>query len=373
MKIAILTLPLHTNYGGILQAYALQTVLERMGHVVEHLQPKKDYPPLHQAWQMPLVWGKRLIRKYIGGDRRIPIFEDPRRWVRKNTDSFIEKFINIRWIENNGWDNSLADDYDAIIVGSDQVWRPCMSNDYLELFFGSFIEGANVLRVAYSASFGVDENEFSDCQIEKIKPMISKFNALSVREESGIRLCDNLFGLQACCTLDPTMLLDHEDYEVLSIGAKKRRGSLMSYVLDRSNEADAFIENTASRFGLVPFSADSKVELYYLDRAKVLSECQQPPVENWLRSFRDSEFVITDSFHACVFSILFKKPFLCLGNNFRGMARFHSLLGQFGLMDRLVSLDNPTIPEKEIDWNRVYGILEAKRKESLGFLMNALS
>ena len=99
MKIAILTLPLHTNYGGILQAYALQTVLERMGHEVEHLQPEVTYPPLHPAWQMPLVWGKRLIRKYLGGDSKLPIFEHPRRWVRKNTDMFIAEIIRCRYLK----------------------------------------------------------------------------------------------------------------------------------------------------------------------------------------------------------------------------------------------------------------------------------
>ena len=77
MKIAILTLPLHTNYGGILQAYALQTVLERMGHEVTHLQPKLEYPRLHNPAVMPLVWCKRLYRKYFQGDTQLPIFENP--------------------------------------------------------------------------------------------------------------------------------------------------------------------------------------------------------------------------------------------------------------------------------------------------------
>ena len=371
MKIAILTLPLHTNYGGILQAYALQTVLERMGHTVEHLQPRVEYPPLHPAWQMPMVWIKRLMRKYIGGDNKLPVFEDPRKWVRKNTDVFIQRYIRSRQIEDMGWNSSIAKKYDVIIVGSDQVWRPCMSGYHTERFFLDFVEELSISKIAYSASFGVEESEFSDTQVHNIRPLISRFDAISVRESSGKELCSTLFGVSASCTLDPTMLLDAEDFELLSRGAEKHNGSLMSYVLDDSNEAERFIGRIAERYGLAPFKTNSKVER--LGKVKRISECQQPPVEDWLRSFRDAEFVVTDSFHACVFSILFKKPFLCIGNDFRGMARFHSLLGQFGLMDRLVSLNDPKIPETEIDWDRVYEILEAKRAESMDFLRKALS
>lgn len=371
MKIAILTLPLHTNYGGILQAYALQTVLERMGHTVEHLQPKVEYPPLHPAWQMPMVWVKRLMRKYIGGDNKLPVFEDPRKWVRKNTDAFIQRYIRSRQIEDMGWNSSIAKKYDVIIVGSDQVWRPCMSGYHTERFFLDFVEELSIRKIAYSASFGVDENEFTDEQIDNIKPLTSKFEMISVRELSGIELARNLFGVTAECTLDPTMLLHAEDYDEISAEGQSQNGELMLYVLDGTLEADAFINRVSSTYKLSPFRANSKIDFFY--KKKKLSECKQPPVEDWLRSFRDAEFVVTDSFHACVFSILFKKPFLCIGNDFRGMARFHSLLGQFGLMDRLVSLNDPKIPEKEIDWDRVYEILEAKRAESMDFLRRALS
>ena len=95
-------------------------------------------------------------------------------------------------------------------------------------------------------------------------------------------------------------------------------------------------------------------------------------MENWLRGFRDAEYVITDSFHACVFSIIYNKPFLCIGNGFRGMARFNTLLGQFGLMDRLVSIDSDHIPSSDIDWTTVNAVLEEKRRKSLGFLRHAL-
>ncbi|MGN0202622.1 MAG: polysaccharide pyruvyl transferase family protein [Candidatus Cryptobacteroides sp.] len=370
MKIAILTLPLHTNYGGILQAYALQTVLERLGHSVEHLQPEVTFPPLHPAWQMPLVWGKRLVRKYFCGDRRLPIFEHPYKFVRKNTDNFIADNIHCRFLEPEDWNESLAGEYDIFVVGSDQVWRPYMSG-HIERYLTAFLGTSKVHRIAFSASFGVDNDEFSESEKRLARRTIPMFEAVSVREESGIKLCRDIFGVDAVQTLDPTLLLTDGDYDRLSENAPAPSGKLMTYILDESPLTDRAIDLLANKIGLKPFRANSRVEMG--NQESKLGNRQQPPVEDWLRSFRDAEFVITDSFHACVFSILFKKPFLCIGNDFRGMARFHSLLGQFGLLDRLVSLDAPTIPEKEIDWDRVYEILEAKRSESMVFLRKALS
>ena len=371
MKIAILTLPLHTNYGGLLQAYALQTVLERMGHEVEHLQPEVTYPPLHHAWQMPLVWGKRLIRKYLGGDSKLPIFEHPRRWVRKNTDKFIAENIRCRYLKPEDWGEILADEYDAFVVGSDQVWRPCMSG-YIERYLTGFLGDKKVDRFAYAASFGVDDSEFSKDQIQKLKPLLSKFNAVSVRELSGIELCYEMFGISAECTLDPTMLLNVEEYVSISNRAKHHDKCIMTYLLDNSSDIDAFVERLASKYHLDISRTNSMVEMYYRGKVRRLSECQQPPVEKWLRTFRDAELVITDSFHACVFSIIFNKPFLCIGNDFRGLARINSLLGQFGLMDRLVSIDSDHIPSSDIDWTKVNAILDEKRRKSLDFLRQAL-
>ena len=196
------------------------------------------------------------------------------------------------------------------------------------------------------------------------------FNAVSVREESGIKLCRKIFGIDAVCTLDPTMLLTSEDYDNLSVEAPLSSGNLMTYILDESQLTDEIIDNVAKEFGLTPFRVNSKVEQG--DNEPKLSNRQQPPVENWLRGFRDAEYVITDSFHACVFSIIYNKPFLCIGNGFRGMARFNSLLGQFGLMDRLVSIDSDHIPSSDIDWTKVNAILEEKRRKSLDFLRQAL-
>ena len=367
MKIAILTLDLQTNFGGILQAYALQTVLERMGHEVTHLQAK--HSRLHNPVVMPLVWCKRLYRKYFQGDRQLPIFENPYKWAGKNTDRFISSNLNCRFLAPEEWNEGLAREYDVIVVGSDQVWRPNYTSDVTR-FFTAFLGHSDICRIAYAASFGVAVNEFSDEQIACGREYLKLFSAISVREESGIRLCKELFDVQACQVLDPTMLLRREDYQRFTLTAPQSPGSLMVYVLDRTDEKDAFIADFAEKRGLVPFYTNSKSEMPW-DVDIPAAERQQPPLETWLKGFADAEFVLTDSFHACVFSILFHKPFGVLINRYRGLSRIESLLSPLGLMDRCIS-DSSQRFDSEIDWLCVDEILSQWRKKSMNFLREAL-
>ena len=366
MKIAILTLPLHTNYGGILQAYALQTVLERMGHEVTHLQAK--HSRLHNPVVMPLVWCKRLYRKYFLGDRQLPVFENPYKWARKNTERFISENLNCRFLAPEEWNEGLASEYDAFVVGSDQVWRPVYTD--VTKYFTSFLGHSDICRIAYAASFGVDVNELSEEQIACGREYLKLFSAISVREESGIRMCKELFNVQACQVLDPTMLLRREDYQRFASTALQSPGNLMVYVLDRTEEKDAFIAEFAEKRGLVPFYANSKTETPWNVDIPI-GERKQPPLENWLRGFADAEFVLTDSFHACVFSILFHKPFGVFINHHRGLSRIESLLSPLGLMDRCIS-DSSQRFYSEIDWLRVDEILSQWRKKSINFLREAL-
>ena len=108
MRIGIVTFTFWTNYGCLLQAYALQTALTRMGHEVEHLQLPAEFPSLHSVWKMPLIYCMRALRKYIGGEYNIPIFTHPHKWIRKNTDAFIASNIHPRYLTEKGWNEELA-------------------------------------------------------------------------------------------------------------------------------------------------------------------------------------------------------------------------------------------------------------------------
>lgn len=367
MKIAILTLPLHTNYGGILQAYALQTILERMGNDV-HVIERKRRPISLPIRKMPSVYGKRIIKNLIG--RRFPIFYEQkvnreRPIIQQYTDEFIHKYIHLKQYDT--FSDIEPSEYNAFVVGSDQVWRPKyfganqMGNAYLQ-----FTESWDVKRLAYAASFGTENWEYTPKQTEECSRLAKLFNAISVREDSGVELCKKYLGVDAQHVLDPTMLLNEADYVSLFEGQNTppSKGTLLNYILDKTPEKEKLINYLSERKSLKPFRVNSKVENPHVP----LSERIQPPVEQWLRGFYDAQFVITDSFHACVFSILFRKQFIVYGNEERGMARFKSLLTTLGLENRMVTTTNDLDNLEEIDYNEVYVKLGKLRELSLLFI-----
>lgn len=367
MRIGILTLPLHTNYGGILQAWALQTVLERMGHEVDVLDYRHN-----SKWFYPGLFFRRIILKAIGKYKGLLFAEKKaiksRTVIQKYTDLFVSKRIKRRTIPSL---NVICEnDYDTIIVGSDQVWRKpyfCwgwqspISDAYL-----SFTRGWNIKRIAFAASFGLDDiHEYTSEDSVRCKDAIKFFDAVSVREDTGIRLCREVFSLQASQVLDPTMLLDKDDYLSLlgNIAISDNVENLICYILDSNKQKDEIISRIAEIKGLKPHIINADVNNKELE----LKYRIQPPVENWLKSFLHTDFIITDSFHACVFAILFKKQFVVLGNKERGLTRITSLLRLFGIDNRIMYDNTERIPE-DYDVERVQTILKQKRYETIKWL-----
>lgn len=372
MKICIVTLPLHTNYGGVLQAYALQTVLERMGHRVELLNK-----PLNRGasiFSLLYVTLKRVALRCCGRKDELPtdwwrkMREDAK--ICRHTNGFIRQYIHCRFV--NRVEELSADDFDAMVVGSDQIWRriyPFWGT--IEHAFLDFTDGWRVKRVAYAASFGrEDVSEYSEEEQLHCAAYLRSFDAVSVREESGVELCAD-WDVKASCVLDPTLLLDRVDYLSLieRASARAHEGELFHYFLDNDEALQRMVNAIAEHFQWRSFKVNGEVEN---DRAPI-EERIQPPVEEWLDAFRSSRAVVTDSFHACVFSIIFDKPFLVCVNEMRGINRLESLLAKFGLEDRLVASSQwrekanllcvaPGVGEQ---WNRL-------KVESLAFLTDVV-
>jgi len=322
MKVGIITIPPTINYGGILQAYALQTILEQMGHSVEIICDRNRYFTLPE-WKKPLVYSKRIFQKYIGWKPNLIVkMEEFRRdEACKYTEQFIKSHLHMR--EYPTFDDIKKDDFDVFVVGSDQIWRE-KYNHNIERCFLDFAERWDVLRIAYAASFGTDKWEYNELQTENCKRLIKKFKAVSVRENSSVDLVRKHLNITAIHVLDPTMLLKKEDYIELIHNAhiKQSEGDLLCYILDNSELIKEFIADIASTKHLTPFYVYSQ----YINITAKANEWIHAPVEKWLRGFYDAKLVITDSFHAMVFSIIFGKPFILLGNEERGNARFSSLL-----------------------------------------------
>ena len=357
MRIGIVTQPLEMNYGGILQNWALQQVLKRLGHDPITIDAYERYSTPHYMFNCLRVACDRLR----GKKRRYP--KRYRGSMRKpTTGEFIERHINKT---NVMWDyrRSVVERYhlDALVVGSDQVWRAKYNGNHLEDMYLRFAEGLPLKRIAYAASFGLDEWEYTPEQTLACAKLAQQMDAVSVRESSGIALCREHLGVEAYCVLDPTLLLDAGDYETL-LDKNQDNGNafLAVYCLDITPEKKAFFEQLAQ---------SRKLEVRYFSAGW----SADVTVEGWLKMFRDAAMVVTDSFHGTVFSILFRKDFYSLCNPQRGNTRIVGLFGELGLEDRLVSAVEPVEPvSKEIDWDEVYSRLEHHRTQSVEFLTKNL-
>lgn len=375
MKIGILTQPLHNNYGGLLQNYALQQVLKRMGHDVETIdQGEKKVLFLHRllsiakANLLPVLFPSRYRKpRYTPNAKEVAI-------IRQNTDYFIDKYISHtkKLHSSREFDNiAKSKKYDAYVVGSDQCWRPKYNDSFLLEMFLNFAEHQpKVKRIAYAASFGTDEWEYSPEMTIKCSALAKKFDLITVREASGVELCRKHLGVDATHVLDPTMLLDKEDYIKLvgNENEPKSPGNLFYYILDPSSEKKALTEDIAAKKSLTPFTVMPKYQAENRtkeDVKKRIEDCIFLSVTSWLRAFMDAEMVIVDSFHGAVFSIIFNKPFWVIGNSKRGNARFVSLLGLYGLEDRMITPGEAVDWNKPIDWNRVNEIREREKVRSL--------
>ncbi len=378
MRIGILTTPPYTNYGNILQAYALQTILERMGHKVEIFHPNRKLRKL--SWKVrPFVYAKRAIRKYLLRRKNVRIFEE--NWwdtvASPTTEQFTWKFINdnlhLRRIDN--LKNIHPDDYDAIVVGSDQIWRPCYFNvNFKSSITGAYLgftKGWELRRIAYAPSFGTEEWEYSENETEQCAELLKLFDAVSVREKSAVEICREKFGVEATFVLDPTLLLSAADYIDLfeKSHTPKSCGNLLCYILDDTMEKTHLVELISQAKQLTSF----KVNVSPITRYGIPEEHIHPSVEQWIRGFYDAEYVVTDSFHACVFSIIFRKQFTVYGNERLGMARIHSLLSLFGLENRLIYNSGQYQELPPIDYNAVTMRLREMQKISMDFLRSALS
>lgn len=376
MKVAIVTLPLHTNYGGILQAYALKKSIEGLGHSAEVIdrRGKLVFPP---TWKMPLIYAKRTVQNLTSGCNGPEIFREKRiekefPYVSANLKGFIADQVAPRMID--AYTEISVGEYDAFVVGSDQVWRPKYFG-HIEDAFLEFASKWNVRRIAYGASFGTDALEYTYQQMETCSALLARFNAVSVREASAVELCDEWFSREKVShVLDPVMLLSADHYKDLGSRSLQRpcRGKILSYILDMDRSKAFVRDRVGGWLGLDHHDAYVPDR----DRSIPLEKRVVPSMEQWLSCFADAEFVVTDSFHGCVLSILFHKPFIALGNVGRGMSRIQSLLESLDLDGRIVHGIDPEDDGEyylaPMDWTAIDARLALMREQSMEFLRKAL-
>ena len=354
MKIGIFTQPLKSNYGGILQNYAMQVVLKRLGHDAWTI----DYL-LYTWWDWCMVAMKVTIKKCLFRKSNYPLTPPKVRCQEHPLRRFAQKYIQLTQPRVKYPNKSILQSYgfDALLVGSDQTWRPMYNGRIYDMYL-KLAEGMNVKRVAYAASFGTDQWEYTPKQEAECTRLAKQFNAISVREASGVGLCKEHLGVEATHVLDPTLLLTAGDYNKLCKDIEKREPFVFAYILDMSEVKVAEIKAFAEAKGLPFFikSADADVS-------------DSDSIELWLSYFRDATYVITDSFHGTAFSINYNKDFFVFLNEHRGNSRFDSLLNLLNLQNRVVISINPETPT--INWKEVNNLLNSERERCLSWLCKA--
>lgn len=361
-RVGVMTLPLNANYGGNLQAFALMQALRKLGHAplfINRRHPKgEDAPPVDTLGP--------LAGTGIGLPKGLPNAAFTDRWLQPMTRRF---FSSADLAANAG-----RLELDAIITGSDQVWRPRYAKSVLtDLFFGFLPEDSPVRRISYAPSFGAETWEYKDRQTREAARLVKRFAAVSVREDTAVDLCRTHFGVAAQHVLDPTLLLEPADYAPVIAEAQiaPAPGRVTTYIFDVDAAKLRLIADLAAALGTSACTTSGAAFPEALPGA-----AEDRSVQGWVASLAAAGFVVTDSFHGVAFSILFNRPFIAFGHPGRGMARFRSILKLFGLEDRLVVGDaaiTAAAALRPIDWDAVNARLAALRAESFRFLQDGVT
>ncbi|UYW02032.1 polysaccharide pyruvyl transferase family protein [Flavobacterium agricola] len=373
-KIAILTQPIGKNYGGMIQNYALQYILKEKGFKVETLARDKKNSSLRKV--LSIIKNKTYN---LALNKQVRKFSDEElNYILDSNFKFLNEHINIsknlfstqdlkKYFEQNKFSH--------VIIGSDQTWRPMYSPDIYNYFLDFLVDNPQVNKLAYASSFGTDKWEYSSKDAEICKKLIKQFNNISVREDSGVDLCKRYLDADAKLVLDPTLLLDKEVYINLFQHENTTKSGLYNYVLDKNEIKQGFIKKISQHLNIEVFNCQPKADMYGKLNDYSLDDYKFPTIQSWLKGFHDADFVVTDSFHGTVFSIIFNKPFLAITNVERGASRFTSLLKLFNLEHRLVTDINNfdfNLLNKAIDYKKVNEIKERLKQESLDFLLTSL-
>lgn len=356
MKIKVLTFSKALNYGAILQSYALSETLKKYGHDVELIDlpliyDKSDdssivYKLIKILFNFNLLYTK--IRNKI-------IFYYKNKLMSEFRNQYFPKFINYNDVLKN-IENNLYDEKETLfVVGSDQVWNPNITGCQANEFFLGFVP-SKYKKISYAASFGFDDTEIlKSFQINR--DILKDFSFISVRELSGVSICKDFFNVNASFVLDPTLLIDNYFHLIPKVYNNK---TIIGY---------RFIENKGWSSLLKHISKERNIE-------KIKYNLHNKPVSvnYWLKYIYEADFVVTDSYHVMVFSILFNKNFIVFPSYKDRVDRIHSLLNSLDLSERYYDCyEYVYINDKwknNINYDVVNSKLDKLRKESLELLLS---
>lgn len=359
MKINIITCHDVYNAGASLQAYALSEYLRQQGHEVENidykpvylqhyrltgvLNPVYDRPILREAYQI-LKFPGRLIARFSKRKKVFDFFTEQYLSVTKNRYTSIEEL------------QSQVPEADLYIAGSDQIWNPLFQNGKDPVFFLQFVP-EKIKRVSYAASFAVDKMEKDDFQ--RIRYWLESIDKIAVRESSGVKLIEEM-GLKAVRTCDPVFLLDEYQWEKIISHVSKNQ----KYILLYDFEQNCVVEEIAKEI-----AEEKKAQIISVFKTNIQANIYSDmgPLE-FLDLVKNAEFIISNSFHATAFSIIFHKEFCVVKRKENINTRMIDLLKEVGLEDRMVGSLSELKKTKSLNWDYVDNIIKEDKNRAKKYL-----
>ena len=351
MKAGIITFHRAVNYGAVLQTYALQRAVEKLGHEAEVI----DYRCKEVDMAASPLLGFRSGESFKSASKKL-IFR-----LRKNIafNSFIRQYINLSSKVVTGSDlKNISGRYDVFFTGSDQVWNyGCSGSD--EAFFLDFVKDGRK-KNAYAASFGT-ETKFEGDPFD-YRTLLADFNSISVREKSGVDIVKSESGRDAQVTLDPTLLLSKEEWKPAVGKRPLKEKYIFVYYIRESKDLLDYARKLSEKTGYKIINAKNSKEFFL--------KCSPSDFLAWIYY---ADYFVTNSFHGTVFSLLFNKKFAIeLDNGKTVNNRSKELLELVGV-DRTLSLENINRINEETDYVAVESIIEKERAQSVDFIKKALT
>ena len=350
MKISLLTFSKESNFGANLQCYALCKTLQNMGHQIDIIDIQ--LPRIYFSWYTTLL--------QIPQDFLFFLFR------KKHLNYFTREYKTTTELKN------AQHKSDLYIVGSDQVWNPDITKrlDSLIYFFSFLPDSVN--RISYAASFGT-ESWNSSALAEEVKTSLHKFNAVSVREQTGVTICKDTFGIDAQLVVDPTLLLTSYDEICGSYKPNRETNELVYFTFTRNKAEQRIISEFAKANNIPAMALRSNHPIQGFRQRLYVS------VAEWLNSIRYAKLVVTNSFHCMVFCIIFHKKFVAFPSKAGRTTRQEGLLEQLGLQDHFCKETSNLyktmehVIHKDIDYAVIDKKIKEMREESCDFLKEVCS
>lgn len=366
MNVKIITRHAVANYGSVLQAYALQKAIEKIGHKAEIINyirlDEQGKNIVDTMLKRNSKWNKNIFLRTIYKILQMPVYNKSYLKFEKFRKCLLNETERIY---SNSEELKELPEADVYCTGSDQVWGKIGNVDFDENYFLDFVPKGKKC-ISYAASFG--KSELSDELLDNLSKLLAKYSHITVRENSAKKILEDkkIFSEQV---LDPTLLLSKDEWKEIINDEVKEKDYVLIYQLHRDKKLEKYAEEFARRTNkkLIRIS----ISWLYVFKSGKLS--YMPSINKFLEYFKNCEYVITDSFHATVFSIIFNKKFIDILPNKTG-TRIVSILQLLGLENRIVKNYNDfSLINKEIDYYDVNIKLDNERNKSLKILENIIT